>query len=159
MIARFIILLLVNIPVTQAVLAEDCLAHTESRKLFSNHTELLYETLLPDTGRYSAVLKNGDFILARFATCGLGMSVHYFSVGDIDKNQLKDKLKALSNYILPSEVVSKKIIPQIALLTEQKLLQGAVVNGPGDRYMIQVLSSDTNTYRLHILYAWLPPEF
>ena len=159
MIARYVIFLILLACASSSVYARDCLVHTTPRKLLSNHPQLLRETLLLDNGRYSAILKNGDFALASFSRCDLGMSVHYFSAENLDKNQLKTKLKILSKYFLPSDEVAARVIPQIASLTEKKLGEGAILDGIGDQYKVTVIPFAGHTYRLHIQYDWIPPEF
>jgi len=73
------------------VQSEKCLVSTDARSLMNQYSELQSEKILAEDERYSAVLKNGDIVLATFANCDLGFSAHYFSVLKLDNALLIKK--------------------------------------------------------------------
>ena len=65
---------------------------TQARSLMIDSTLLQEEQLNEADGRYSAVLKNNDIILAKYASCDLGMQAHYLSVKPLTDAELKQLL-------------------------------------------------------------------
>lgn len=138
---------------------EECLASTDARPIMSNHPELQSEKLIADMGKYSAVLKNGDIVLATFSTCDLGISAHYLSVSALTSEERMARVTMLLTQILPSAAVISKVTPQLENLKGSSFDQPVVLDGLGDQHQIVIKPSTSPLYKLDIQYGWIPPEF
>jgi hypothetical protein len=138
---------------------EECLASTDARPIMSTSPELQSEKLVADAGKYSAVLKNGDIVLAKFATCDLGMSAHYLSKRELTAEERMARVKMFLTRVLPSAVVVNKVIPQLANLNGNSFDQAVVLDGLGDQHQIVIKPSTNPLFTLDIQYTWIPPEF
>jgi hypothetical protein len=138
---------------------EGCLASTDARPVMSTSPELQSEKLIADTGKYSAVLNNGDIVLANFATCELGMSAHYLSRSALNAEERMARVKMFFTRILPSEAAVSKVIPQLANLNGNNFDKAVVLEGLGDQHQIIIKPSASPLYKLDIQYYWIPPEF
>ncbi|MDH5178993.1 MAG: hypothetical protein OEZ39_08330 [Gammaproteobacteria bacterium] len=138
--------------------AEECMVSTDARALLKGAPGVKAEKLLADEGRYSAVLNNGDTLVAQFATCSLGTSVHYFVVKQPDDKQLNDLVSNLLSRILPSEAVVQKVLPQLKGKKAAEFSQGVVLEGMNDQHQIKVMPSTSPVFATVIQYSWIPPE-
>ena len=139
--------------------SQDCLASTDARAFMSKHPDLQSEKLVANTGTYSAVLNNGDIVLAKFATCDLGFSAHYFSVDELSDNERIKRVKMFLSQTLTSEPIVKKVLPQLDALSGSSFKQAVRFDGLGDQHQIIIKASASPLYKLHIQYQWIPPEF
>lgn len=139
--------------------SKECLASTDAIKVMSTHPELQSEKLMADTGKYSAVLKNGDIVLATFATCDLSKSAHYFSAKTLTTEERMQLVKTFLARMLPSEAVVNKVVPQLENLQGSNFEQPVVLDGMGDQHQIVIKPSASPLYKLDLQYSWIPPEF
>jgi len=139
--------------------SEDCHASTDARALMSTLPELQSEKLIARTGKYSAVLKNGDIVMAMFTTCGLGLSAHYLSVKPLNSNERMAHVKMFLSHILPSQSVVNKVIPQLQGFKGNSFDKAVVLEGLGDQHQVVIKPSPSPLYSLDIQYNWIPPEF
>lgn len=139
--------------------SEDCPVTTDARAIMSTIPNLQSEKLITSTGKYSAVLKNGDIVMATFSTCGLGMTVHYLSVRPLTSNERMTHVKTLLNRILPSEAVVKKVMPHLEEFMGNSFDQPVILDGLGDQHRLLITPSPSPLYTLDIQYDWIPPEY
>ncbi len=139
--------------------AEDCLVSTDARLLMKGYPDLQSEKLIKKDGQYSAILKNGDIVLAKFSTCSLGMSAHYFSVKKLNNDELLKRLTMFLSRTVASEMVAKKVLAQLANLDANKFKQAVILEGLGSQHQLIVKPSTSPIFKQHIQYDWIPPEF
>ena len=139
--------------------AEDCLIKTDVRPLMTAMASLQEEKILDTEGRYTAVLKNGDVILARFATCDLGMQANYLSVKALDNTELMQVLEMFLTRVLASDAVAKKVMPQLKGLSTAALQKTVTLQGLNDQHQIAVKSASSSTFHTMIQYNWIAPEY
>jgi len=125
----------------------------------SAQPDLKTEKLVAESGQYSAIMNNGDIVLAKFSTCGLGASSHYFSIKKLSDAELMEKLKLLLKNSLASEPLINKVMPQLSSLNAADFAQPIVLEGLGDQHEISIKPSFSSIYQQHIQYVWIPPEF
>ena len=142
-----------------SVLADNCLVSTDTRLLMNSSPSLQSEKLLKKDGQYSAILKNGDIVLAKFSTCSLGMTAHYFSIKELSNDELLQRVKMFLTRALPSETVVKKVLPQLDGLSANKFNKTILLEGFGSQHQIIVKPSKSQIFKQHIQYDWIPPEF
>lgn len=138
--------------------AEDCLVSTDMRPLLSKAPELQEEKINTKDGRYSALLKNGDILVAQFATCDLGIQAHYFSVTNLNDQQLKQRVHMLLSSVLPSDTVAGKVLPQLDSLSVEALKQPQIFQGLNDEHQIHIQPSPSPAFHTLISYDWIPPQ-
>ena len=139
--------------------AEDCPVKTDMRPLMQGLASLQEEKIIAAEGRYTAVLKNGDIVLARFATCDLGMQANYMSVKALDNTELLQVLEMFLTRALASDVVAKKVIPQLKGLSTAALQKTVTLQGLNDQHQIAVKSASSSTFHTMIQYNWIAPEY
>jgi redox-regulated HSP33 family molecular chaperone len=139
--------------------AEDCLVKTDTRSLMTGMAGLQEEKINVAEGRYTAVLKNGDVVLARFATCDLGMQANYLSVKALDNAELRQTLEMFLTRALASDAVAKKVMPQIKALSAAALQKTATLQGLNDQHQIVVKPAASPNFHTIIQYNWIPPEY
>lgn len=154
-----IYLILLIAVISLPLYAAECPVSTDTRLLMKSHPNLTKEKLVKKDGQYSAQLKNGDIVLAKFSTCSLGMSAHYFSVKKMSDDETLARVKMFLSRVLPSEQVANKVLPQLAGLEVNKLKQAIVLKGLGSQHKIIIKPSASTIYKQHIQYDWIPPEF
>ena len=139
--------------------AEDCVVKTDVRPLMSGMPALQEEKIFATEGRYTAVLKNGDVMLARFATCDLGMQANYMSVKALDNTELMQVLEMFLTRVLPSDTVAKKVLPQLKGLSSAALRKTITLQGLNDQHQIIVKSATNKNFNTMIEYNWIAPEY
>lgn len=140
------------------LLADECSLSTDSKMLMTNHSKLIKEKLNAKTGRYSALLDNGDSVLAHFDTCGLGVQAHYLSVLPLNNTQLINTTTVFLSKLLPSDSTQKKLLLQLQTTPIEALNKGIQFNenGEGHFIMMSTYSHQGATNLIH--YRWIPPE-
>ncbi len=144
---------------SMATNAEDCVAKTDVRPLMTGMPALQEEKIIVAEGRYTAVLKNGDVVLARFATCDLGMQANYMSVKVLDNTELMQVLEVFITRVLASDTVAKKVIPQLKGLNSAALQKTVTLQGLNDQHQIVVKSATSPSFQTMIQYNWIAPEY
>lgn len=139
--------------------AKDCQIKTDLRPLMTGMPALQQEKIIAAEGRYSAVLKNGDVVLANFATCDLGMQANYMSVKALDNTELMQVLEMFLTRVLPSDVVAKKVLPQLKGLSFAALQNTVTLQGLNDQHQIVVKSAASPVFYTMIQYNWVAPEY
>ena len=139
--------------------AEDCLVKTDLRPLMTGVTDLQEEKTNVADGRYTAVLKNGDVIMAQFATCDLGMQASYMSVKALDNAALMQRLEMFITRVLPSDTVVTKVLPQLKALKPAALQKPVILQGLNDQHQVVVKSAASPNFHTIIQYNWIAPEY
>ena len=143
---------------SMSVYSEDCMVTTDSRSLMTGSALLQEEKLNKADGRYSAVLKNGDVILAQYASCDLGMQAHYLSVMPLGDAELKQLLEVFLTRVLTSDAVVKKIAPQLKSLSSATFQKPVILQGLNDQHQLIVRPAASPNFHTIIQYNWIPPE-
>lgn len=154
----YLLLVLISV-LAPSVQAQECVAETQPRKLMTFHPSLADEFLDVDKGRYTAILNNGDSIMASFAICDLGLRAHYISVRPLEDKELKTTLVNFMTKVLPSEVVVNKVVPQLKAVSSIELEQSLVFSGLNDSHRLVVSPSSSPLFATEIHYEWIPPEY
>lgn len=142
-----------------SLLADDCMVTTDARQFMAGAAQLASHQLDTTDGQYTALLKNGDIIIARFAQCDLGLTAHYFSVKDLNANELEHTLKMFLGRLLSSDDLMKKFGPDISRFSSNNKNGPLSLPGNGDAHQLSVKPSVSPLYQLHIQYEWIPPEY
>lgn len=139
--------------------AEECMVSTDTRSIMKSHPDLQSEKIIEKDGQYSAVLNNGDIVLAKFSTCSLGMSAHYFSVKKLSNSELLERIKMFLGQAVASKDEANKALPQLDGYDVDKFKDAVVLTGLGSQHQLIVKPSASTIYKQHIQYDWIPPEF
>lgn len=139
-------------------LAEECLVSTSANMLMTGYPALVQEKLNEQTGRYSALLGNGDSVLASFDTCGLGLKAHYLSVGILEGNELSQVIREFLSRLLVSEVIRQKVLSQLEALSTEEFVKGVTLSGMGDQHVLSLRGYPYQGVGTIIHYRWIPPE-
>lgn len=138
--------------------SEDCLVTTDARSLMTGLVTLQEEKLSLEEGRYSAIMKNGDVILARYASCDLGMQASYLSVKPLADAELMQLLEIFLARVLVSDEVVKKVLPQLRSLSLAALQKSVILQGTNDKHQIVVKTAASPNFHTIIQYNWISPE-
>ncbi|WP_444996063.1 hypothetical protein [Aliikangiella sp. IMCC44359] len=143
----------------QSVLAEECLVSTDFRNLMSNAPELVKEKIDRQNGRYVAVLKNGDNVIAKFATCDLGLQVHYFSTKEINETNARQAIGWWLEYVLPSKDAYEQTLKQLNSMDTNDFKNAIVLEGINDQHRLVIEPSSSPLFLSSIYYEWIPPQY
>ena len=144
---------------SMSVYSEDCMVTTQARSLMTDSTLLQEEQLNKADGRYSAVLKNNDVILAQYASCDLGMQAHYLSVKPLADAELKQLLEMFLTRVLSSDMDVKKVVPQLKGLTSTAFQKPVILQGINDQHQLVVKPAASPNFHTIVQYNWIPPEY
>lgn len=142
--------------ISSSVVAEECPVSTTPRALFTEFEQLVNERFEPEHGKYSATLKNGDSVTARFDLCGLGINASYLIEHDIE--DVSEKIRFLLMHAIPSKNAAGTLASQVATHSEQDFRGGITLQGANGNHWVQVKDSPSPLYSKVIHYRWIPPE-
>ena len=103
-------------------------------------------------------MKNGDAILARFATCSLSIQAHYLVHKETKADSLITLVKDLSKEILIDEKAKGKAEKIIMASTLNDLKNNLVIEGKNDSHQFMIIPMDNDFFSYRIFYKWIPPE-
>lgn len=138
---------------------DNCLVSTNLRELMSSHPQLDQEVVDIKTGKYSALLKNGDAVLAWFAPCELSTKVHYLVSTKLTDDELLNLIKTFSLSVLPSSDAREKILPQLEGLRLADFRESLVLEGINDGHKFVFEDAPQPFIKHRIYYEWRPPQF
>ncbi|MCK7597941.1 hypothetical protein M0G74_11720 [Microbulbifer sp. CAU 1566] len=142
--------------ISSSLLANECLVSTTPRALFSGLEQVTDEKFAPDRGEYSATLKDGSSITARFDLCGLGLKASYLI--EHKNDGLPDYISFLLLNVMPPDSAADSIASKVAAHTEDDFRGGVTLPGSNGDHWVQVKDFPSPVYEAVIHYRWIPPE-
>lgn len=152
--------------VSIALHAEDCIVSTTTSALESDKSLLSKEVIDEKTGKYIAIYKNGDLLLASFAPCDLGLHAHFYSRELIPATAQVNRLNMFIDLVQGKGEASNKLKSYVKAdalpATGQPII--LTVSGmedepvPGESHQFVFKTDESPLYRSAIHYNWNPPQ-
>ncbi|WP_226664177.1 hypothetical protein [Microbulbifer aggregans] len=141
---------------SSSLMAKECVISTTPRALFTGVEGVVREHFEPEKGEYSATLKDGSSVTARFDLCGLGVKASYLI--EHESGRLSEYIKVLLVSAIPSEDTARTISSQVVKYSEEDFRRGITLQEANGGHRVQVKDSPSPLYETVIHYRWVPPE-
>lgn len=138
---------------------DDMGAYTIPRTFELGGQNTKYEVLDETNGNYIVLFENGDFLIASFEQCGLGLHAHYYSTRDLGTPARRERLRWMVAAVLPSREAFEEVEPQLKQLPTPD--DGTVLRltTAFDSHDLTFGVSESPLFRTVIHYRWNAPLY
>ena len=132
-----------------------CEVSTDIRPFFDDHSGIKDSKISNEKGTYNVSFKNGDVVMAKFETCGIGATAHYISHGLLDEAATIENATLFIKAIISDEDLEKRFL---TTLNASSLSAGISESSANGDHTIKLNSALFDNEKTVINYDWTGPE-